>query len=700
MIQRDGFRTGKTILRIVGIAWVAALATTCARADKKIITIAISPQSATVKAGQVTQFTATTADHSRVVWSVNGQAGGSATAGTIDLDGNYTAPLVAVNTTVVVSIATKRDPDTTASASVSIIASPGSFSVSPQSAVVGSGQIKQFTTDFAGGPSGVVWSVDGIAGGNSTFGTIDAAGNFMAPAVTQNATATITATNKTDSSDSASAGVTIIAPGIVAHTANVQVASYTITPAAGSTVTIQFGPDTNYGLKTWEQPAPSGGGAVQILVAGMRLNSTYHMRAVLTLADGSELDDVDHTFLTGDIPATNLPSITVSATPGLTPQSGVELLDLLNGPTQRGIAVTDLSGAVIWAYDPGTVGIITSLNGIITNPIKLLANGHFLINFTSGGDDGANSVLREIDLTGQVIWEFSAADLNSALAAAKCAGCNITVTGSHHDFIALPSGHLILIVSQAKSVSGVVGFPDPTRVVGDVIIDLDENHKPVWLWSTFDHLDVNRHPMSFPDWTHSNSVVYSADDKSLILSMRHQNWLIKIDYNDGQGTGNVLWKLGYQGDFALQGGTEPPDWFYAQHDANIVSPNSTGTYQMLLFDNGNDRIMNSSGLLCGILTPCTSRVPILQVDESAKTATIEWVDDLAPIFSTFGGSARLLDNGNVEFAECGPINPGSVPLIREVTRSTPPQTVWQMEIPGQNVYRGFRMPSLYPGVQW
>jgi arylsulfate sulfotransferase len=38
--------------------------------------------------------------------------------------------------------------------------------------------------------------------------------------------------------------------------------------------------------------------------------------------------------------------------------------------------------------------------------------------------------------------------------------------------------------------------------------------------------------------------------------------------------------------------------------------------------------------------------------------------------------------------------------IYEVTKTTPPQTVWQMQIPGQNVYRGFRMPSLYPGVQW
>jgi hypothetical protein len=88
----------------------------------------------------------------------------------------------------------------------------------------------------------------------------------------------------------------------------------------------------------------------------------------------------------------------------------------------------------------------------------------------------------------------------------------------------------------------------------------------------------------------------------------------------------------------------------------------------------------------------------MQLDESAKTATIEWVDDLSPVFSTFGGSARLLTNGNVEFDECAPTF--SSAAILEVTKTTPPQTVWQMQINGQNNYRGFRMPSLYPGVQW
>ena len=110
-----------------------------------------------------------------------------------------------------------------------------------------------------------------------------------------------------------------------------------------------------------------------------------------------------------------------------------------------------------------------------------------------------------------------------------------------------------------------------TTVTGDVIIDLDQNHKPVWLWNEFDHLDVNRQPMGFPDWTHTNAVIYSADDGNLIISIRHQNWLVKIDYANGTGAGDILWKLGYQGDFTLVGGTDPTDWFYAQHGPSFAT---------------------------------------------------------------------------------------------------------------------------------
>ena len=120
----------------------------------------------------------------------------------------------------------------------------------------------------------------------------------------------------------------------------------------------------------------------------------------------------------------------------------------------------------------------------------------------------------------------------------------------------LPNGHLIAIAAMQKVLA------DTTTATGDVLIDLGDienvggnnpthTPQPVWLWNEFDYLDTNRRPYLYPDWTHTNAVLYSADDGNLIVSIRHQNWLVKMDYSNGAGDGHVIWRLGYQGDFAL-----------------------------------------------------------------------------------------------------------------------------------------------------
>ncbi len=469
----------------------------------------------------------------------------------------------------------------------------------------------------------------------------------------------------------------------VSATANPQVALYSVRTGVPGSVSVQFGLDTNYGLMTWTQPA-SPGGTINFLVAGMKANTPYHMRAVVQLSDGTQVMDTDHLFKTGPVDPKQVPTITTMITTGMTPQSGVELLDLAGGNSRP--TITDLSGNVLWTYDsvpPGTV----------PNPAKLLPNGHFLINFSEGTVDGLNSVIQEVDLSGALIWQMTAADLNTALAAATCAGCDITVVGTHHDFAILPNGHLVVIAATQRNISG-------TTVTGDVMIDLDQNHKPVWLWNEFDHLDVNRHPLAFPDWTHTNAVLYSPDDGNLIVSMRHQSWLVKVDYANGTGAGDILWKLGYQGDFTLAGGIDPTDWFYAQHGPSFASTNTTGQYSLVLFDNGDDRVF-PSGVTCGIAgnPPCLySTVPLLELDETARTATLAF-HATAPTYSFFGGNAAVLKNGNVEFCEAAG-GPGTTGVIYEVTQDSSTQKVWQMQTTGQYAYRGQRIPSLYPGVQW
>ena len=96
---------------------------------------------------------------------------------------------------------------------------PPAISTSPSSATVPLGGKQGFTaTGSAGAPVSVNWSVNGIAGGNSTIGTIDQNGNYTAPANFPSPnTVTVTATLQSDSSKTGNAMVTDVFPSDNSH---------------------------------------------------------------------------------------------------------------------------------------------------------------------------------------------------------------------------------------------------------------------------------------------------------------------------------------------------------------------------------------------------------------------------------------------------------------------------------------------------
>jgi arylsulfate sulfotransferase len=230
----------------------------------------------------------------------------------------------------------------------------------------------------------------------------------------------------------------------------------------------------------------------------------------------------------------------------------------------------------------------------------------------------------------------------------------------------------------------------------------------VWAWSAFDHLDVNLHPNGLPDWTHSNAVIYSPNDGNLLLSIRHQSWIVKIDYENGQGTGNILWKLGYQGDFSLSQGDDPRLWFYYQHFPSLIAQNGPQT-SLAIWDNGNNRVLDDQGDVCtnpaaDQPNPCYSRAVIFSLDESTRVANLVW-SYLPGYWSIWGGSILQLANGNVEFdlnAPAFPPLPNLAAQVQEVTESASPQTIRKMDISPVPLYayRAYRVPSLYPNVSW
>jgi uncharacterized protein (DUF1800 family) len=123
------------------------------------------------------------------------------------------------------------------------------LTLSPATAAVRAGSSQPFTPSVIG--KTWTWSVNGIAGGNATLGTIDAGGNYTAPAVlpTPN-TVTIAAVESGKSSETASSAVTLLNPipvvtGIAPPQVNVGTFTLTITGSdfvSGATVT--FGSTT------------------------------------------------------------------------------------------------------------------------------------------------------------------------------------------------------------------------------------------------------------------------------------------------------------------------------------------------------------------------------------------------------------------------------------------------------------------------
>jgi len=110
---------------------------------------------------------------------------------------------------------TVSNPDasgaTSGPATFTVTGSSVTVSILPTSANVPVGTGQQFTATVKGTSNGAVsWSVNGITGGNSTFGTITQQGFYTAPGAIPNpATVTITATSQASSGVSASASVTV-----------------------------------------------------------------------------------------------------------------------------------------------------------------------------------------------------------------------------------------------------------------------------------------------------------------------------------------------------------------------------------------------------------------------------------------------------------------------------------------------------------
>jgi len=582
----------------------------------------------------------------------------------------------------------------------------GSVIISPTYVALSPGQKFQFTaTSSTGGQ--IEWLVNSTTGGKPETGKIDNAGNYIAPSVvSQGINISVTAALASSPAQNYATAIVALLPAAQVSCPDVTgsplVAAYSINLPSAGKVSVEFGKTTDYGRNTWQVPSGPNGGTVKVLVAGMISKTVYHMRARVTLDNGATYTDTDHTCTTGTPPPTT--PVQATTANGATPQPGIEVWNTAIPSDVLQAFATDLDGNVIWTYlyHGSVADLIQGIQQLPNGDMLLLIS--YLSSITVTNPVGLVDEIREIDLAGNTVRSLTMDQLNQKLAASNfrdADGNPYNFRGFHHSVLAQPNGHWVMLTDYRKSYTDLPGYPGVTPVLGDAIVDVDQNGDPDWVWNTFDHLDINRHRMNFPDWTHSNGLLYSTDDHNLLLSIRHQNWIIKINFQDGQGSGAVMWRLGEGGDFKLIGGTDPTDWFYAQHGLSFFSPNTTGIYRLGMMDNGNDRIFPSGQVICKPLAPttsnCYSTIPVLELDESNMTATL--VTHYTPppsYFTFFGGNVEQLPNGDFHANFGSTVNGG---IVQELNPQAT-QVIWQGTTPSGDQFHTYRWPSLYPGVQW
>ena len=450
---------------------------------------------------------------------------------------------------------------------------------------------------------------------------------------------------------------------VVSPTAHPLVFLYSAPPCdAGSRMRVEFQSPQGLVQSTPYHPCVSGS-SINFYLAGMLPESQYSVHHVidtgdrfvngpaLSLTTGTAQELVETTVMQPAPPGSTNPIVLQSA--------------LFTYPF-----ATDLNGNVVWYYP--------QILGSLTRPA---AQGYFL-GFPPAGDR-----LMEFDLTGLTVKETNVDRVNEQLAAIGAP----SITAFHHEVRRLRDGKIVTLGAVEDVLTDVQGAGQ-VNVLGDMIIVLDEDLQVVWVWNTFDHLNTARLATlddrcsvgvcprtlsdSPNDWTHSNGIS-ETEDGNLLLSIRSQDWVIKIDYQNGYGSGNILWRLGKDGDFTIQS-DDPNPWFSHQHDANFEPGNPS---RLMLLDNGNGRNLEDPD--------SHSRGQVLQLDEQTMVAKLAVNVDLGQ-YSFALGSAQRLPSGNY-FFNAGFLSDGGA-VASEVDSQG--KTAFSIHTAAP-CYRTWRLPDLY-----
>jgi arylsulfate sulfotransferase len=493
-------------------------------------------------------------------------------------------------------------------------------------------------------------------------------------------------------------------------------ASFVFTPIAGAGDPVVISPTSNalvalFSSKGCASPngmlvafKPTAGGPQQLTpvqacngktmnfyVAGIRASTQYSMTGVIVLAGQQVALTQTKTFITSSIPSSvSIPTISViSPAPPVAAAEPILIHAYFFGKYLP--LGTDLSGNVVWYYSASD-----ALGGLMTRP---QAGGYFWF-IGANNIDPYQQFIREIDVVGNTMVETNVGRINEQLAAAG----QMPLNGVDHELRELPNGDILMIGSLDRVLGG--GIQNNADILFNELVVLNSGLQLKWSWNaiTCGNCSTELPPtraailgetcaagqagcpeLSPPntianDWLHGNSAQLGVDG-SILLSLRHQDWVLKIDYNNGAGTGNILWHLGKDGDFTIHGDAgDAYPWFSHQHDVEF----EFGGPNLTLFDNGNTRIKQNPSE--------NSRGQLLRINQNSLVATLVENLDTGVQSLALGTAQMLVDKTgkpNGLHYEAGFVNSSTSQTMSFYPSGTLIMTS------SSSAYRSFQMHDMY-----
>ena len=378
------------------------------------------------------------------------------------------------------------------------------------------------------------------------------------------------------------------------------------------------------GDERWTLDLP-GTTSVKKPIVGLKPATTYDV-TVSVSAGANTLTAGPLSWTTPPLPTNFLPIQVTKSDPSKM-EPGMTLFAIRDGwyLAQAPVIIVDHQGTVRWYF--------SDRSNMAQEDLRQLPNGNLFF-----GRDFCT--LREIDLLGNVVRAFHAS---------KWPGTCTTIAGSvpvevddfHHESAVLATGNVLTLSTETRQVAGYPTSETDANaakqnalVMGSAIVEFTPTGEIVKRISMLDLLDPTRigrdsltqdwssqhaTPGQRPyDWDHANAVIYDASSDSYLVSLRHQDAVVKVN----RTSGTLTWILGNPANWVapwkdkLLAPTGNLLWPFHQH---AVELNALG---LGLYDNGNYRAAAYQSVDGSV--PEYSRAAIYKVDETAKTVSQVW----------------------------------------------------------------------------